>query len=93
MVLRVRNGRHVEWKARLRLGSCPIEHVYFFTPETLGGLLRKAGFVRYQTLAGVCHGLPRPIDWVLRCVSHAVTSVLGTRCLLTKDFCMVAVKG
>jgi SAM-dependent methyltransferase len=92
LVLRVRNGLHIEWTARLGLGSCPIEHIYFFTPHTLGTLLRKAGFVRSHTVAGVCHGLPRPIERVMRSASRALASGLGTRYLLSKDFCMVAVK-
>lgn len=92
LVLRVRNAMYVELTARLGLDSCPIEHLYFFTPYMLGRMLGKAGFTRYDTVPGVCHGIPRPLDSLLRAVAKGVMSGLGDRYVLTRDFCTVAIK-
>ena len=91
LVLRVRNGRYVEWKTRLHLGF-PVEHIYFFTPRTLGGLLRQAGFKQWTIVPGACHRLPSLGDVLIRSVSKLLMTTVGENALLTRDFCMVAIK-
>jgi len=92
LVLRLRNGSYVGLRQRVNLKSFPVEHIYFFTPRTLGRLLDKAGFTRWKIIPGACKGLPRPADLFVRSISRLATTMLGEHCVLTKDFCAVAMK-
>jgi SAM-dependent methyltransferase len=92
LVLRVRNGFYVEWQTRLRQVSFPVEHLYFFTPRTLGELLTRAGFGRWRIVPGACHGVPGPVDLMMRAASGLVVAGTSNRWLPTRDFCAIAVK-
>lgn len=92
-VLRVRNGMYIELKTRLGLRSFPIEHIYFYTPRTLSKLLGKAGFSTWKCIPGVCKQILSPIDSLFRSLSLLTMPIVGNKWALTKDFCMVAVKG
>lgn len=92
LVLRVRNGWYVELASRLSWRSFPIEHLYFFTPGTLGGLLENAGFSRWEIIPGVSHGMPRPVDVMIRSISGLATVISRKKWVPAKDFCAVAIK-
>ena len=92
LVLRVRNALYVELATRLPWRTFPIEHLYFFTPRTLGDLLGKAGFGRWEIIPGVSHGIPRMVDLLVRSVAKLAMAIVGDGYILTRDFCTVAIK-
>jgi SAM-dependent methyltransferase len=92
VVLRVRHAWDLQLRRSLHLEAVPIEHIYVFTPATLGNLLQKAGFVLQEVGPGVCKGFPRAVDMSIRGASRLAMAVLGHRYCFSRDFCVVAMK-